>query len=340
MLTLQSKEIISATNLFVFNPEHDLALAVGNCTYTAPAEVVKLRKELSLLPALYVDNSDFIILPDEVNNSDLKNLKFFNLAVKKNLKLIHFHELGNLIPQYGHIFPWGWDFAIYNQLIKNGIPHSLLPSFQELNKIRELSHRRIAIKFREKIVSTLGLTLLNPSWEINTLIQVEEFLKKNPIAYFKAPWSSSGRGIIVSDHISYKGLVEWTHGVIKKQGSVIVEPAWNRILDFATEWWIKNGEPIFMGYSVFETSSRGKYHGNLSGTQEELLQLIKNKAPNFRQEIIDVQKNTIHEMIAPFYSGPLGIDMFADSKGNINHCVEINLRFTMGLINLDPIKFF
>ena len=77
MQILQNKEIISATNLFIFNPEHDLALAVGDGPYTPPAEVVKIRKELALLPALFAGNSDFIIIPKEIELTDVSYLKFY-----------------------------------------------------------------------------------------------------------------------------------------------------------------------------------------------------------------------------------------------------------------------
>ena len=340
MPTLQNKETISATNLFVFNPEHDLALAVGCGPYTPPAKVVRLRKEFSLLPALYAANSDFIIIPDKIPVTELETLRFFDIALKKNLKIISFEDIQNHLDDFSKIFPWGWDHAIYNDLSSYGVPPLMLPPPAQINKIRELSHRRTSIKFRERISQLLGVTYKNPSLELFSIEETELFLNQYPLSYYKAPWSSSGYGIVVSDHISRKGLLEWSHGIIRKQGSLIAEPAWNRIFDFASEWWIKNKVPEFIGYSVFMTSSRGKYHGNMEGSQKMLLDEIKKYAPGFDSRIIEAQKIVLAELIAPYYSGPLGIDMFVDSNGDINHCVEINLRFTMGFVNLNPEKYF
>ena len=39
--------------------------------------------------------------------------------------------------------------------------------------------------------------------------------------------------------------------------------------------------------------------------------------------------------MAPFYDGPLGIDMLVTSERNIHPCVEINLRDTMGRVAID-----
>ena len=47
--------------------------------------------------------------------------------------------------------------------------------------------------------------------------------------------------------------------------------------------------------------------------------------------MIELQRDAIAEVVAPGYSGPLGIDMLATGDGRINPCVEMNLRMTMGM---------
>lgn len=283
---------------------------------------------------MFAGDSDFIIVPEDTKSDTLTSLRYYEEAVKKNLRICRLEDIPDISEEIGRIYPWGWDHAIADTLLKAGINPELIPSAATLDKIRMLSHRRTAIEFRRRISDLTGEKLINPAVELTSLSEVEQFLLHTPIAYFKAPWSSSGRGIVVSDHISRKGLMEWAHGTLKKQGSVIAEPTWDRVFDFATEWWITDGEATFCGYSVFETSSRGKYHGNVLAPQEVLKGKIKEAAPSFSPEIIEEQKHLLKEMIAPYYSGPLGIDMFADSGGHINLCVEINLRFTMGFLSL------
>lgn len=320
--------------LHIFNPEHDLALAVGKGPYTPPYEVVNLRKYNSLLPASFAGNSDLILLPPEVERSELSRLPFYDNAIRKNIRLIFGNQLHEYFEEITSIQPWGWDHAVKGTLISLGTPQHLLPSENFISEIRRLSHRNTVIPFRTYISNFLGYKIKNLPEEICNISDVPKFLDVHPKAYLKAPWSSSGRGIVVSDHISPKGLLEWAHGAIKKQGSIIAEPAWDRCLDFASEWDILEGKAYFKGLSLFETSSRGKYHKNFYLPQSEILSKITQAAPKFGSQILQAQKNTLETLIAPYYSGPLGIDMLADTEGDINPCVEINLRLTMGYITL------
>lgn len=335
MLIRQKREIISATkNLYIFNPEHDLVLAVGRGPYTPPAEVLKLRREKSLLPALYADNGDFILIDKGLSPQHLPSLLFYPVVKKKKLNLITVSQLQEFSCQFKNIIPWGWDFSIRNTLIENGIPLSLVPSDLNINKIRDLSHRRTTVSFRNHIAKNLNQEVYLPGKELFTIAEVEEFIAENPVSFLKAPWSSSGRGLIVSDHISYKGLIEWSHGTIRRQGSLLAEPAWNKSFDFATEWKIEKGEPRFLGYSVFEASSRGKYHGNIKASQHDLVKIINQKAPAFNNNVLEAQKKALYEIIGPYYEGYLGIDMLSDTEGRINSCVEINIRLTMGHVEI------
>lgn len=320
--------------LHIFNPEHDLALAVGEGPYTPPAEVLKLRKKLSLLPALFANNGDFILIRDNIPTIDISSLPFFEDAVKKNLHLVSWQDIPSINSGVNKILPWGWDHAVISYLLKIGISQDLLPCIDQIDNIRKLSHRRITIPFQKTVYDLIGEDSKMMPKELFSVQEVEEFLIENPKTFFKAPWSSSGRGIVVSDHISRKGLLEWCHGVIKHQGSLIAEKAWKKVFDFATEWIIEKHEPQFLGFSIFETSSRGKYHGNITGDQKYLKDIIKQKAKKFNDKIIEAQYIALKSIIAPHYSGFMGIDMLSDEQGRINPCVEINLRLTMGHVEL------
>lgn len=326
------KETVSATKtLFIFNPEHDLALAVGRGPYTPPAQVVKLRNEKSLLSATYADVGDFILIPDDVAKI-VPSLQDYSKCIEKSITPVALSNLALISGKYNKIIPWGWDHHIRRVLLENGADSHLLPSEERIDKIRELSHRRISIDFRKKLAESLNEEFYLPPQELFSIEKVEEFLIKFPIAYLKAPWSSSGRGIIVSNHISKKGLLEWCNGILRRQGSIIAEPAWDRVFDFASEWVIKDNNAIFLGYSVFKTSQRGKYHENMVGNQVMIYEKIIENVPSFGPSIITAQKNLIEFFFGEHYEGYLGIDMFSDSENRINPCVEINLRLTMGHI--------
>lgn len=321
-------------NLHIFNPEHDLALAVGKGPYTPPREVNAIRKKLSLLPALYAGNGDFILIHSNTDFCDISALEYFPLATEKNISVITESDLPEIDKRIKEIRPWGWDHAVYSRLVNNGISSFHLPDFDYIEQLRHLSHRRTTISFRNIIARYLGQEVINPAIELFSLKELEDYLIRHPRVFFKAPWSSSGYGVVASDHISKKGLMEWANGTLRRQGSILAEPAWHRVLDFATEWWIENQNVEFKGFSVFETSDRGKFHKNIRGSQKLLESIIKNKAKTFGGHIIEAQSLVLKEVIAPHYRGPLGIDMLADSEGNINPCVEINLRMTMGMVEI------
>ena len=112
----------------------------------------------------------------------------------------------------------------------------------------------------------------------------------------------------------------------------MVEHAYNKVLDFATEWNIENGVATFLGVSVFHTSNRGKYQGNITGSQQYLMDVIMESAPRFGMDVINTQRSALQSVIGDKYNGPLGIDMMVCQEGDIHPCVEINLRHTMGSI--------
>ena len=66
-------------------------------------------------------------------------------------------------------------------------------------------------------------------------------------------------------------------------------------------------------------------------SQQEINSYIFSLSPFWDEKIIDAQREALMEIIAPFYDGPAGIDMFSTTGNHINPCVEINLRQTMGL---------
>ena len=117
----------------------------------------------------------------------------------------------------------------------------------------------------------------------------------------------------------------WIRNVIKQQGSVMVEPYYNKVKDFGMEFErLANGLVCYQGLSLFHTKN-GAYIGYLP------LELLD----NIKQRIIDnVQLDD--------YQGPFGIDMMivnsqlstVNSQLLLHPCVELNLRRTMGHVAL------
>lgn len=318
-----------AKAIHIFNPEHDYALATFSPYFTAPKVVRAFRNAAQFLPILWAKHGDILLVdaPDE----NIRQILATPLAKLKEIAILR--KDFPVTPEIS-LTPWGWDPAIYHEISEKFASLSpFLPSKSLLKEIRRLSHRRLTIKFND-IISKIIPTFYSDSIIPKEVFDTEEAMTLYdacPHCFFKAPWSSSGRGVMhCSDLIRDKHILPWVHGVIRHQGSVMWESTADKAIDFASEWWVKDGEVRYLGLSVFDASGRGKYHGNLVASEDNKTTYISANAPLFSSSILDAQRMAISSLIAPYYNGPVGIDMLADKKGHIRPCVEVNLRYTMG----------
>ena len=321
-------------NLLLFNPESDFALAVNSRYYTPPAKVIKLRQHLTMLPSLWAKEGDLILIDDSLKKEELDALPYFHNLTAKSLKTIKESEIKDFKNEIVKVKPWGWNVALRKKLIEAGLNEEILPSEEKIESLRELSHRRTAIRFRKRL-NELSPWIKQPEGvELLSLKEAREFKEKFNGAYFKAPWSSSGRGVINSSRLSDQRFSEWIKGCLHKQGSVIAEENRGRKADFASEWWLEGRKAEFRGLSFFLTTPGGSYIKNLWLPQHEIERKIEETCKNWNNKILSIQKLILEEIIAPYYEGPAGIDMLSDNAGMLNACVEINLRYTMGFIGL------
>ena len=214
-----------------------------------------------------------------------------------------------------------------------GVPADILPSDALLEQYRQLSHRHTSAQLLPalRIEGTVGEAV-----ECATLEQVEDCRERWGQIVVKSPWSSSGRGV----HFSVQE--GWINNVLKVQGSVMVEPYYNKVKDFGMEFERdKDGEVRYLGLSLFHTKN-GAYIGNLLATENTKREQISRYIST---ELLDkIKQNIIENVRLDDYVGPFGIDMMivnADGKSKMNDgrcllhpCVELNLRRTMGHVAL------
>lgn len=328
--------------IHIFNPDTEYALASGRRHYTPPAHIVTLRRELALLPAVYANPEDCILLLDHPAGP-LNQLKYASLCASKGLRILLPEEIkeGENASKESigwhhdayRFCPWGWNMSIRQQLLDVFGEDAPVPGVEEMSNLRSLAHRRTTIPMLEQLGTRLQLEIELPV-EITDVETAMKAYTENPHRFFKAPWSSSGRGILLTDDLEPYHVEPWLRGIIRRQGSVIMEPAYDRAGDFATEWMCEKGTACFLGYSMFVTSRRGKYQHNIAADQSEIKGSIQKLINLDLDMVIQSQAEVIENIIAPYYNGPLGVDMLATSDRNLNPCVEVNLRYTMGMINL------
>ena len=174
------------------------------------------------------------------------------------------------------------------------------------------------------------------AFECSTIDDVNLLLNNHGHVVVKAPWSSSGRGVrfVEADNLQ-PNFGSWLHNLLLRQGSVMVEPYYHKVKDFAMEFSADGkGHIRYEGLSLFHTAN-GAYVGNILATEQTKRDMLSRYVS---LSLIDSICETIVDYLyLEDYCGPLGIDMMVVRENDrllLHPCVEINLRRTMGHVAL------
>ncbi len=314
--------------IYIFNPEHDLALANGNANFKAPESAVSLANDLSLLPCWYAEPGSYVLSDLNFANGELP------FALPVEVMPTYMQQQLNV----SSAEPWGWDLAVRKFLLKNGVEQTQLPTDQNIENIKKLSHRRIASEAMEFLRGRLPEIEELPStaMEFTSYEEIADFAAHHKNIVLKAPWSGSGKGIFFSEGELTASISGWCQRVLERQGSVMGEIVYERVQDFAMEFLISKGTVTFAGYSLFRTEGRGIYRGNRLMSNEAIIGILTQWVASKKlEQIKELLINFISDRFAHDYNGYIGVDMFiyrTDNGFNINPAVEINTRMTMGMV--------
>ncbi|MGM9860653.1 MAG: hypothetical protein ACI31C_07855 [Muribaculaceae bacterium] len=230
--------------------------------------------------------------------------------------------------------PWGWSQATRRTFEINGFADSALPSYDDLDRMRNLSHRRTAAAVARELQKKLDFEVWSPAVEVDDVDTLHEMLAGG-VYVVKAPWSSSGRGITFSTPATAEQATARLAGTIRSQGSVMVEPMAQRAIDFAMLFNYDRGECTPAGLSLFKTAPGGEYLGNVVDSQDAIADVIgQHCSAEHLNAIARALPAALTTVIGTDYCGPIGVDMLADVDGVIDPVVEINFRYTMGFVAL------
>lgn len=285
--------------LLVFNPENDMALASGLSGYTAPEAIERYSRSHWMLPRLWAGEDDLVWdWKQDLTDKDITE-----------------------------VVPWGWSKALVYRLSKAGVKREVMPSDAVLDGLRMLSSR----VFTSKLQRELGLDVaVCTTWK-----EVESFQRYIGPSVMKAPWSSSGKGLMMVSSPTARG---WMQNTVTREGAVVCERWMERVQDFALEFSVEeSGAVRYEGLSVFRTSPSGRYVAHDFVTPEDqraaLMQWVSEE--EVQRWCMWWQKRLEEDDIRAFsYVGPMGVDMLVDADGRINPCVELNWRMTMGHVAL------
>lgn len=286
-------------HLCIFNPEHDLCLAKGRAHYVPPRSAVEFAlRDASLMQVLYPEAVCLSVYDPQLPSALSGGQAFKSVT------------------------SWGWDAVVKHELMRRGIPDTLLPSDDTLASIRSLQHR------------TTVLPLQPDCHAIYSIEEMEALLRQRDHWVLKAPWSGAGRGL------------RWVHGTltaidrnwmlktIANQRCVVAEP--NRRVtgdrsgaspSSAADVALEYMDGSFFGYSYFKTGS-GVYKENVMWNDDAI---ARHFAATELQAVRTHVEQWLSTNVWPRYSGPLGVDLMVCADGSV-HVAEMNFRHTMGMV--------
>jgi hypothetical protein len=238
--------------------------------------------------------------------------------------------------------PWGWSKAAKSYFLQHGVDSLLLPTDAELDRWRGFSSREFAADYIRLFLQQYHdmPELVGQDMRFVSLDKIDDVIgemkRHSQCCVVKSPWSSSGRGIVVVRQWD-DDVCNRIKSIAKKQGGVLVDIYYEKMLDFALEFKVEEGQVTFLGYSLFSSSLEGKYGYNLVASQEEITNEIDSLVGCSLESLRDAHLALLQKQIGDKYRGFLGIDMMAVKIDNviaIHPCVEINMRLNMGILAL------
>ena len=347
--------------LHIFNPGHDIALASNRMSLTMPRAARDLARDLGWIPALWAQMDDYVLVQNthEAIKAFHRFLDQTGLAVP-SVRFVTPEQLAGL-PVH-EVSPWGWDACLVNELLNRGISPHVIPSIEWVRgAMRQLSHRHSSAKILQNVRQGMEKETCGEATLLYSLQECEDYIMCNQPhhkAVFKAPWSSSGRGVRFVNAEITPSLEGWILNTIRQQGGIMAEPYYHKIIDFALEFYAdavphlspltshpsplipdKQDSVRYVGLSLFQNTGSA-YSGNIL-TSEELKRRFLGRYVELSiiDKLIQRLSVALSALLDGVYCGPLGVDMMVvssdDCHSNLIHpCVEINLRRTMGHVAL------
>lgn len=294
-------------------------MAHGGRSYTPPPLAQRLHDDGAALPIWYGDAGDGFVW----KHPDVRWLE--EEARRYGL---------NVMPDVvdGEASPWGWSLDARRQMLAAGVKSVL--SDEHIGRLKLLSHRRITISVMTKLRELLPFEMPDAPFEAHTASDVERYAEAHPGCYIKAPWSSSGRGVMCADSLSVAELRRRVEGTMRRQGSVMCEVGLDKVRDFAMLFYSDGVRVEHEGLSCFFNERGAAYAGNIIAPQKQLVGMLGVDEAIISQ-IAGALEEVLSTIVCPEYKGYLGVDMMLYNGLNgvaIAPCIEVNLRMTMGVV--------
>jgi hypothetical protein len=328
--------------VFVFNPTCEMAVLNGSVSYMPPARLRVFEQDVSGM-MMWVGRKDDCVVVD--GQSAMATQAFYDGFGIDFPQALSFAQLQNQSGSYAELRPWGWSPEVCHRF-KSLSARFILPTLEWT-----AAHRAFFSRFtnQRSIDALLPLLSQNPLIDIPAMplepttlegvrMAIELFGGK---AVVKTPWSSSGRGIAMVDLPNNRLVDErWLSGALKQQGVLLIEPLLSKLHDLSFHFWLHaDGAIDYLGHNFFSTDGSGKFKGcYLHRIPDRIIEDIPHVTDYLAQGRSILMQALSSLGLHTHYAGPIGVDamLFRRNDGTIvlHPSIEINMRYTMGYVNL------
>lgn len=336
-------------DVYWFNPGAEESLVKGT---EASAAARQVGADLAFLPAFLARREDVVLVPELPSRAHLAALQEAGIEVPECVLL---SDTGTIQERKLHsLRPWaktpdavavgrsvGMEMELTESLLFSKAEHAaLLEMMVDASPCPMLGGRETV----GRVVSSMEeLELLREELGSGSFV-------------IKAPFSTAGRERLnreMEEDWSDRER-DWIAQTLSAQGSVVVEPWLDRLLDFSIQYQRKGpGELRRLGYMLLENTKLGQFRsatvpGRLTdGLDEEVRRALFAGSPRVGH-LAEFLEATLEPMLEAWlaehsYVGPLGVDALfyraADGAPRFKPLVEVNPRYTMGRVVLELARF-
>ncbi|MCM1108910.1 MAG: hypothetical protein NC388_07630 [Clostridium sp.] len=328
-------------NLYLFNPENDLALANNDPHFIPPRSARRMAADLCMLPVWWMNDRD--VLPGDVADRDAA----VRLWTESQGQCARPRWMDTMLAERTvKVCPWGWSPLLLTRLRSLGLSGDVLPSAQWMAVYRQSAGRQLASLWLNAFRAACGgdEAFASAGFCGESVVCTDEAgiirsLSLWPDTMLKAPWSGSGKGLRLGRGGYVAPLTGWCRRLLSTQGAVMVEPLYDKVVDFGMEFRCDGrGTVCYEGLSLFHTNGQGAYAGNRLAAERVLMsELTRYVSSETLLRARDYLLACLRRDIAPFYEGYCGVDLMIcrqDGRPVVHPCVELNLRMTMGMVSV------
>lgn len=334
--------------VYHFNPTCEYAIANGTVSWQPNRILQKMEADLSSLPMFLAEQKDYILVDKKPGDEFLSEIEKLKPEIP-NFYPVQLLKKDAFSAGIERLAPWGWSPAEHHKL------RILKPQCEQTYKDSPVfnwnpEHKGLYSKlFASKLLQDILKSNVNPEYmplelaseKCQAQNEIEKLIQAWGMIMVKSPWSSSGRGLQPVRHSPvHQKVWEKVLGIIRDQGYVMVEPYHNKILDLALQFKLMKGKVEYIGTSNFYTDYKGQYNGNhLNGLPEDMNRDVIEFTERIKPVLIhDLAKAIEASPLSDSFEGYFGVDclIYENDKEQlrINPCMEINLRYNMGLLSL------